>query len=226
MSAGDDSNNRLTAMSIADIRAYVTSELSRLKDDVSDLYDKITALKDASAADRMQVIAQLNREFQNFNNRLNDFTVIIQKVIGDSEYADAKFAGDLKNILLEVDNRMLRCRQDGHGAVTTSDMAALEQRMDVLAASIKRLETSITSLTKANTATKTKVQGLTWKLGLIIAGLVWLADKFGPDLLKSGFSSLLTQSGQAPPAVPNVDAKQQPPPLDTLSRGHTVVNGK
>lgn len=225
MSAGDDSNTKLTAMSIADIRAYVTSELSRLKDDVSDLYDKINALKDASAADRMQVISQLNREFQNFNNRLNDFTVVIQKVIGDSEYADAKFAGELKNILLEVDNRMLRCKQDGHGAVTTSDLTALEQRIETLATSFEKLEKSVTALTKASNATKTKVQGLAWKLGLLVAGLLWLADKFGADLLKNGFASLITQPAQAPPA-PAPDTRQQYTVRDSAVRGSVIVNGK
>lgn len=204
-SNGESSSNQLTMMSIADIRAYVTAELNRLKDDVSELYDRLNAFKEAAAADKLQVITQMSHEFQAFNNRLNDFNVAIQRVIGDIEHADSTFTDELRRTLLEVDNRVLRCRAELHNVDISGDLQAFETRLDSVDKSITEIKKAVKALGDSDKMIKSKIQKLGFRIGLVIAALLWLADKFGPDIIKSGVTSLVGTKQE------NTGVKQQPP---------------
>lgn len=201
----EDTNTKLTAMSIADIRAYVSSELARIKDDISDLYEKFNQIKDASATDKLLILKQLNQEIQGFNNRLNDFSVVLQKVLGDVEHSDSKLAGEVKNLLLEVDNRMLRCRTDMHNLSGDSDeVRDLGTRMDAVETTLGKVNKSIGALEKSDKQMNSKIQKLVFRLGAVVAVLLWLADKFGPGIIKDGLSSFTKKPEQTQPTTGTV----------------------
>src|ERR1035437_1198601 len=182
----------------AEIRSYIAGEFSRMKDDVSDIYDKMNALKDATTADRIQLIAQFNQEYQAFNNRLNNFAAVMQQLVSDAEHTGSAHAAELKQIFTEVDNKLLRCKLDLKDVDHTPDIEVLKQRVTALEAKhshgvpredFDSLKKSVAVLSKNESATRSKVQKLSLKIGFVIAVLMYLVDKFVVPIIRSGIVS-------------------------------------
>lgn len=183
--------SQLALSEVSDIRTYVTVELSRMKDDISDIYDKLNAVKDASAADRLAMLSQLNAEFAKFNNRLNDFAVVIQQIMGESEHHGSVHAADLKALLSEVDNRMLRCKLEYREFDHSSEIAVLTSKFTDLEKSVTDLKSKLAMLQKKENSTSDKLKSLALKTSLIMAVLLYLGKEFVLPLIKTGVEDTL-----------------------------------
>lgn len=182
---GDDSSTKLAALGISDMRAYVSGELARIKDDIADLFEKLNAMKDASAEERLQLMAQLNKEFQTVTNRLNDFSMAVQNLMSASERSDDKLENALAKLRLEIDNKFMHCRIDLSHGVSVAEFEQTKTQLKILETQLTTMQVQLSALSKSEKATNSKVKNLTYKLGLVGAGLLWLADKFGSNILKA-----------------------------------------
>ena len=238
-SSNRQSIGQRTDDTFAEIRSYMVGEFSRMKDDVSDLYEKINALKDATTSERIQLIAQFNQEYQAFNNRLNNFSTVLQQLVSDAEHSDSSHTSELKQILTEVDNKLLRCKLDIRDIDHGPELESVRQRLTSLESKIQQIQTTsqgdgvtkedfvalkriVSTLSKNEAATKSKVQKLAWRLGLVIAALLYVLNKFGVPIIKSGLSSAFAAK-QPETVVDTVIVDRTKPKLLPNQTEHFVV---
>ena len=130
-------------------------------------------------------MAQLNKEFQTVANRLNDFSMAVQNLMSASERSDDKLENALAQLRLELDNRFMHCRMDLSHGVSVAEFEQTKTQLKTFETQLTAMQTRLDALSKSEKATNSKVRNLTYKVVLYDAGLLWLADKFGSNILKA-----------------------------------------
>jgi hypothetical protein len=228
----------------AEIRAYMVGEFSRMKDDVSDLYEKLNSLKDATTAERIQLIAQFTQEYRAFNDRLNNFSTVMQQLVSDAEHSDSSHASELRQILTEVDNKLLRCKLDIRDIDHSPDIESLKQRVALLENRIQQipqlpqmqgndsgvsksdfeaLKKTVSSVAKKESATTSKLQKMGWRLSLVIGALLYILDKFGTPIIKAGLSNAFASKATPTVVVDTVEVDMTKPKKLPSQTAHFVV---
>lgn len=207
-----DSSLRMTAMSLADMRAYVTSEMNRIKSDISALHEKFNQLKDTQNTDKMALITQLNSEFTRFTGRMNDITLMLQKILGDTEHSGETVDFKFRELTLELENKIMAFRAEVNTSSPNARMQALHESLEGIRTTLSGLATrqaltdmqtntdnKIKELTAKVGSISGKVRSLSWKIALLIGAIMWVVNTFAGDLVKSLFMAKLAVP--TPPVV-------------------------
>lgn len=212
-----DSSSRISTMSLADVRAYVTAEMSRFKNDVSALHEKVNALKDLHNTDKMALITQLNQEFTKFTARMNDMSLMLQKVLGDSEHAGENIDARFAQFELELENKLMAWKLEAIQHGPASEIASLKTSLTSIQTSLDEYEKKFKELTKSVNTVSGKIKSISWKLALVIGALTWVLNTFAGDAVKSIFMAKIApqQPVQATVAKDTVKSK---PVKDTATK--------
>lgn len=212
--APGDSSSRMSAMSLADMRAYVTAEMSRFKNDVSSLHEKINALKDTHNNDKMALITQLNQEFTKLTSRMNDIALTLQRILGDSEHAGESIEARFSQFELEFDNKLMAMKLEDAQHNPNAEMTALKTSLTSIQNTLTAYDAKFKELTKSVNSVSGKIKSISWKLALVIGALTWLLNTFAGDAVKAIFMSRLTP----PTAQAVVDTAKSKPAKDTVTK--------
>lgn len=133
----------LAAMGVADLRATVTTELARIKDDIGGLHEKINAVKDTSNSDKVALITQLNQEFASINRRFSDFNLALQQLMGNSEHAETTVVAKLEAISREIDTKILQFKLDLAHELPEGRLVGIDEELEALRGLINKLDTEL-----------------------------------------------------------------------------------
>jgi archaellum component FlaC len=102
----------LAALGIAELRTSVSSELTRIKDDIGELHEKINSVKDGVATDKVALITQLNQEFTALNRRLSDFSLAVQTLMSDAEHSGEMLKTKLEQLTTDFEHKLEGLRNE------------------------------------------------------------------------------------------------------------------
>jgi hypothetical protein len=156
-------------------RAFLISELQRLKDDVSELFNRMATLKDSMTTDKLALLAQLNTEFTQINAKFSEVMLKLSAVLGQHDAASASSGDKLALLRSELDNRLLQFRMDLKLPPDYSEQ-------------IKKIEETAARAAKQAAVADKKVTKLSWQIGLIIGVVMFLLNSFGVDFIKGLFN--------------------------------------
>lgn len=133
----------LSALGMAELRAQFTSDLTRIKDDIGQLYDKISVMKDKAASEQLALITQLNQEFTAINRRLGDFSTALERFMVEAEHNEESIAGKIREISLDIEKRLSDFRLDLSRVLPDGKVQAFDKSLEEIHASISRLEQDV-----------------------------------------------------------------------------------
>lgn len=211
----DDQNSdsgisyRQMSMNSAELKAFLASDMSRLKDDIGDIYDKLNDLKDCVNDNHLAVISQVTDEFKNIQNRFNDISLGMQRLQMDSEHEgrniESKFK-EFENRIAEITKSLDDLSASVHDGVSQSDINQIQLQFksfrQSMNAAVAQLRTSVDALGKKESKTSDKVAKMSWRLGLIISAIAWLAATYGKDAVTSVFNAAV--GTKSPTSTTNV----------------------
>lgn len=133
----------LSALGMAELRAQFTSDLTRIKDDIGQLYDKISVMKDKAASEQLALITQLNQEFTNINRRLGDFSTALERFMLEADHNEETVASKVREISLDIEKRLTEFRLDLTRILPDGKLLALDKALDEIHNSISKLEQDV-----------------------------------------------------------------------------------
>lgn len=171
-------------------RAFLLSELQRLKEDVGELFTRFNALKDSATTDKLALLSQLNAEFTSINEKFSSLELRLSRVVGQHDLAEAGSIDKLAMMRLEIDNKLLQFR-------STLSIPDNSKAVEDNANAIDDLTEEVKAIGKSVEAFDKKLLKLTWTVGLIVGVVLFIVNNFGVDFVKSKFKSPDT----SPPAT-------------------------
>jgi hypothetical protein len=126
---------------MADLRTSLTSELSRIKDDIGDLHDKINAVKDNASTEKVALITQLNQEFGAINRRMNDFAMALQQLMGNAEHNEQNLGLRLQQMSVELDRKLANIKLGIARAIPSNKFQEIDNALTEIREFIEGVET-------------------------------------------------------------------------------------
>lgn len=233
-SPSDSSSFRYLAMQEAELRALMSSDIGRIKDDLSDLYGKLSALKEMQSSDKMALIQQITQEFREVQNRFSDMSLGLSQA--QTEIGHHKEMDDLrfKEIYSALESKFQAVSSRLAGLDTSvgneADLDAIRRefqafqeetldQFDEIRGSISALESKHSKLSASTAKTAGAVSKLSWKMALLLSALAWVAGTYGKDALSAIFNAA-TASAQNQTTSQARPVPQQGPAttiVDTMS---------
>lgn len=133
----------LSVLGMAELRAQFTSDLTRIKDDIGQLYDKISVMKDKAASEQLALITQLNQEFTNINRRLGDFSTALERFMLEADHNEETVASKVREISLDIEKRLTEFRLDLTRILPDGKLLALDKALEEIHSSISKLEQDV-----------------------------------------------------------------------------------
>ena len=133
----------LSALGMAELRAQFTSDLTRIKDDIGQLYDKISVMKDKAASEQLALITQLNQEFTNINRRLGDFSTALERFMLEADHNEETVASKVREISLDIEKRLTEFRLDLSRVLPDGKLLAFDKALEEIHSSISKLEQDV-----------------------------------------------------------------------------------
>lgn len=193
-----------------DIRALFLSEIARFKTDVSDLYDKINALRESAQTDKLAMVTNLNAEFNKIQQRFADLNLCIQQIMSDASHGGDLITQRISTIQSDLESKIagikssLDTEYERKARVETIsiDLEELAQEVKTLKDKVDNLETLVTAhhlddhinalidhklkpLRTALVNLSRKVLIIGTSVSLIVAVLTWLGKEVGGAYLKT-----------------------------------------
>ena len=128
---------------MAELRAQFTSDLTRIKDDIGQLYDKISVMKDKAASEQLALITQLNQEFAGINRRLGDFSTALERFMVEADHNEETVASKVREISLDIEKRLTEFRLDLSRILPDGKLLALDKALEEIHTSISKLEQDV-----------------------------------------------------------------------------------
>lgn len=234
-SPGDSGSFRYIAkMNEAELRASMSSDIGRIKDDLSDLYGKLAGLKETQSSDKMALIQQITQEFREVQNRFSDMSLGLSQAQTEIDHHKEMDEFKFKEIYtaLEAKFQTVSSRLAGldSSSGNGSDLEDLRREFedfqdDVLdqftavRQALTDLEDKHDKLSARNAKTAGAVSKLSWKMALLLGALAWIAGTYGKDALSAIFNAAASQATNQTRPVQQQGLAT--PTVDTLStKGH------
>lgn len=130
----------LAALGIADLRTSVATELSRIKEDIGELHEKINAVKDGISTDKIALITQLNQEFTALNRRMSDFSLALQGIMSDASHSGELLTTKLSSITNDFEHKLEAFRNDISRVFPESRLIELDHAVTDLREVVEKME--------------------------------------------------------------------------------------